>query len=120
MTEAYILVLLDFSKIFEVDCDTSNFGIGTVLSLEGKPIAYFSEKLTNCRTRYSTYGKEFYAIIRSLSHWRHYLISKEFILYSDHEALKFINGQHKLKSRHAHWVEFLQAYTFYIKHKSGK
>lgn len=91
-----------------------------MLSQEGKPIAYFSEKLTNSRARYSTYDKEFYAIICTLSHWHHYLISKEFILYSDHEALQFINVQHKLKSRHARWVEILQAYTFHIKHKSGK
>jgi hypothetical protein len=34
-------------------------------------------------------------------------------------VLKFINGQHKLKPRHARWVKFLQDYTFHIKHKSG-
>ncbi|PRQ47216.1 putative nucleotidyltransferase, Ribonuclease H [Rosa chinensis] len=120
MTDAPILVLLDFSKVFEVDCDASNVGIGAVLSQEGKPVAFFSEKLNHSRTRYSTYDKEFYAIIRALNHWRHYLICKEFILFSDHEALRFINGQHKLNNRHAKWVEFLQAYTFHIKHKSGR
>nr|XP_028965045.1 uncharacterized protein LOC114827423 [Malus domestica] len=120
MTEAPILVLLDFNKVFEVDCDASNVGIGAVLSQEGKPIVFFSKKLANSRARYSTYDNEFYAIIRALDHWRHYLLSKEFILYSNHEALKFINGQHKLNQRHARWVEFLQAYTFHIKHKSGK
>ena len=41
------------------------------------------------------------------------------MLYSDHEALKFINHQHKLNRRHATWVEFLQAYNFIIKHKVG-
>ena len=41
------------------------------------------------------------------------------MLYSDHEALKFINHQHKLNRRHATWVEFLQAYNFTIKHKAG-
>lgn len=40
-------------------------------------------------------------------------------MYSDHEALKYINGQHKLKPRHAKWVEFMQSYTFSIKHKAG-
>ena len=33
--------------------------------------------------------------------------------------LKYINGQHKLRPRHAKWVEFLQAYSFSIRHKSG-
>ncbi|GJV95573.1 putative CCCH-type zinc finger family protein [Tanacetum coccineum] len=39
--------------------------------------------------------------------------------FSDHEALKFINGQHKLKPRHAKWVEFIQACSFVIRHKVG-
>ena len=39
--------------------------------------------------------------------------------FLDHEALKFINHQHKLNQRHATWVEFLQAYNFIIKHKAG-
>nr|GEV65962.1 putative reverse transcriptase domain-containing protein [Tanacetum cinerariifolium] len=36
-----------------------------------------------------------------------------------HEALRFIQGQHKLCARHAKWVEFLQDYSFVIRHKSG-
>ncbi|GKA44532.1 RNA-directed DNA polymerase [Tanacetum coccineum] len=46
-----------------------------------------------------------------LEYWRHYLLPAEFILYSDHEALKFIQGQAKLKPRHAKWVETLQEFS---------
>jgi hypothetical protein len=120
VTEAPVLVLPDFSKLFEVDCDASGVGIGAVLSQEGKPIAFFSEKLNESRRKYSTYDKEFYAIIRALDHWSHYLLPNEFLLHSDHEALKYLNSQQKLNSRHASWVEFLQPYSFSIKHKSGK
>ena len=61
---------------------------------------------------------EFYAIIRALSHWNHYLLPKEFVLYSDHEALKYLSTQHKLGARHAKWVKFLQTFQFVLKHKS--
>ncbi|KAJ0593138.1 putative nucleotidyltransferase, Ribonuclease H [Helianthus annuus] len=115
-----VLALPCFNEVFEVECDASGVGIGAVLSQLGRPIAYFSEKLNDAKRRYSTYDKEFYAIIRALDHWQHYLVSKEFILHSDHEALKYIQGQQKLQPRHAKWVEFLQAFTFIIKHKSGK
>lgn len=119
MTEAPVLALPNFDKLFELGYDASGVGIGVVLSQDNRLIAFFSEKLSESRQKYTTYEKEFYAIVRALEHWRHYLISNEFILHSDHEALTYINGQHKLKPRHARWVEFLQAYTFHIKHKSG-
>ncbi|KAM0066873.1 putative nucleotidyltransferase, Ribonuclease H [Helianthus debilis subsp. tardiflorus] len=115
-----VLALPCFEEVFEVECDASGVGIGAVLTQRGRPLAYFSEKFNDAKRRYSTYDKEFYAIVRALEHWQHYLISKEFILHSDHEALKYIQGQHKLQSRHAKWVEFLQIFTFTIKHKSGK
>ena len=114
-----MLIVPNFDEVFEVHCDASGVGIGGVLSQNNRPVAFFSEKLNDVRRRYSTYDKEFYAIVRSLEYWRHYLIAKEFVLYSDHEALKYINGQHKLKPRHAHWVELLQAFSFSIKHKAG-
>ncbi|KAE8668214.1 putative Quercetin 3-O-methyltransferase 1 [Hibiscus syriacus] len=50
------------------------------------------------KKNYSTYDLEFYAIVQSLKHWCHYLVQKEFILFIDHEALKYINGQHKLNA----------------------
>ncbi|KAH9667915.1 Endonuclease [Citrus sinensis] len=119
VTEAPVLSLPDFSKVFEVECDASNTGIGAVLSQERKSVAFFSEKLNDSRRKYSTYDKELYAICRALNHWSQYLLSRPFILFSNHEALKFINSQQKFSRKHAGWVEFLQAYNFTIKHKLG-
>ena len=62
MTEQPVLALPDFSKVFQVDCDASGSAIGVVLSQEGKPIAYFNEKL-NDEKNYSVYDQEFYAIV---------------------------------------------------------
>jgi len=96
LIKAPLLVLPNFSKIFEIECDASNVGIRAVLLQEGHPIAYFCEKLKRSHLNYSTYDKELYALVRTLQTWQHYLLSKEFVIHSDHEAFKFLKSQGKL------------------------
>ncbi|RVX07636.1 Transposon Ty3-I Gag-Pol polyprotein [Vitis vinifera] len=119
MVNPPILRLPDFEKVFEVACDASHVGIGAVLSQEGHPVAFFSEKLNGAKKKYSTYDLEFYAVVQAIRHWQHYLSYKEFVLYSDHEALRYLNSQKKLNSRHAKWSSFLQLFTFNLRHCAG-
>ena len=81
------MVLPYFKKPFQVKCDAGGEAIGVVLSQEDKPVAYFSENLNDTKSKYSFYDKEFYAVVQALKKWRHYLMSKEFILYLDNHAL---------------------------------
>ncbi|XP_022683199.1 uncharacterized protein LOC111257603, partial [Setaria italica] len=120
LTNAPLLQLPDFTKVFELECDASGIGLGAVLLQEGKPVAYFSEKLSGASLNYSTYDKELYALVRTLHTWQHYLWHREFIIHSDHEALKHIRTQTNLNRRHAKWVEFIESFPYIIKHKSGK
>jgi hypothetical protein len=93
--------------------------IGAILSQVDKLVAYFSEKPNDAKMKYSTYDKEFYFIIQALKKWRHYLMLKDFILYTDNHALQFITKQEKLNQRHAKLVEFMQIFTFVTKHING-
>ena len=90
------------------------------MSQEGRPIAYFSKKLNDSKRNYSIYDQEFYAIVQALKKWRHYLLPKKFFLYTNHQALQYLTSQGNLNQRYLKWVEFLQSYTFFLKHKSGK
>ena len=120
LTHAPLLQLPNFGKTFELECDASGVGIGGVLMQDGKPVAYFSEKLHGPVLNYSTYDKELYTLVRSLETWRHYLWPREFVVHFDHESLKYLRSQNNLNRRHAKWVEFIETFPYVVKHKKGK
>ena len=114
LCDAPLLALLDFSKTFEIECDASRIGIGAVLMQKKRPTTYFNEKLNGAALNYPTYDKEFYALVRALETWQHYLWPKEFVIHTDHESLKHLKGQGKLNRKHAKWVEFIETFPYQI------
>lgn len=89
------------------------------MSQLGKPVAFFSQKIAGSRGRYSTYDVKLHAVVQAIKHWRHYFFHKEFVLFTDHDALKHMGAQDKVSARHASWFAYLQQFTFVIKHKAG-
>ncbi|KAH9680027.1 hypothetical protein KPL71_026381 [Citrus sinensis] len=87
---------------------------------KGRAIAYFSEKLRRPALNYPTYEKVLYALVWALETWQHYLWPKEFMIHTDYESLKYLQGQHKLDKRHALSVEFIEMFLYVICCKQGK
>lgn len=117
VVEKPILALPDFSKVFTIECDASGYAIGVVLSQENRSVAFFTEKLNDAKKKYSSYDLEMYAMVQALKKWRHYLLPA---VYTGNHALQFLNSQDKLSHRHMKWVDYLQSFTFTIKHKKGQ
>ncbi|GJQ99060.1 retrovirus-related pol polyprotein from transposon 17.6 [Tanacetum coccineum] len=66
MTQAPVLALPNFTKPFEVEIDASGIGIGAVLQQDGHPIAYLRKALAPKYQTFSTYKKEFLAVMLAL------------------------------------------------------
>jgi hypothetical protein len=93
LCEAPVLTLPDFSKTFVLETDACDYGLGAVLSQEGKPVAYFSKSLSSKHLGLSIYEKEYLAILMAVEKWRHYLEHEQFIIQTDHESLKYLLDQ---------------------------
>ncbi len=56
----------DHSKWFNVYTDASDFQLGACIIQEGRPVAYFLQKLTKSQQNYTTMEKEMLFIIATL------------------------------------------------------
>ncbi|KAL6551894.1 Pyruvate dehydrogenase complex component E2 1 [Orobanche gracilis] len=90
LTSVPILILPDFSMHLELHCDASKVSNGVVISQDGRPVAFFSEKLMGPRSRYCAYDMEFYAVSRAVRYWWNYLFRREFVLFTNHDSLKYM------------------------------
>ena len=52
-----LLSYLDFNKCFDIHADASDYQLGVVISQNGKPLAFYSQKLTVPQTRYTLMEK---------------------------------------------------------------
>lgn len=119
-----ILGYPDTTNEFIVDTDASNCGIGGVLSQrKGQQeivIAYFSKSLSKPERNYCVTRKELLAVVKTLKHFRKYLLGRKFHLRIDHAALKWLLNFKEPEGQVARWIEQLQEYDFTTEHRSGK
>lgn len=107
LSTSSVLALPKFDKLFDVKYDGSGKGIRAVLFQKGRPIEYISEKLNEAWQKWFIYDQEFYAIFRAFKTSTYYLIQKEFMLYNEHQALKYFNNQQNLSRMRARWVSYM-------------
>ena len=109
ITSALILTLLDNSRPYRVEADSSDFATGAVLSQENPddrkwhPVTFLSKPLSPVERNYEIHDKEMLAIVWALEEWRHFLegTKHQFEIWMDHKNLEYFMMAKKLNQRQA-------------------
>ena len=67
----------DFNIFFDIHTDVSNIQWGVVISQYGKPISFYSCKLTGPQTRYAVTENELLSIVKTLKIFYRILLSQQ-------------------------------------------
>ncbi|KAK3001511.1 hypothetical protein RJ639_021358 [Escallonia herrerae] len=112
------LLLLDYTKPYEVHTDASDFAIGGVLMQE-HPIMYKNQKLNDMERRYNVQDKDMTWVMHYLRVRRHYLLGSKFLMNTDNVATSNFQTLKKFSPKQARWKTSLQNLTV-LEYKPGR
>ena len=74
MTKEEILKYIMFDQYFDIHIDASDRQLGTVISQDGKSLAFYSRKLSCAQRNYTTTEQEQLSIVETLNEFRNILL----------------------------------------------
>lgn len=124
------LTFFDPEKPMILTCDSSQRGIGSVLSHvmsngEERPIYFFSAALTEAQKGYSQLERESLAIVLSIKKFHKFLYGRKFLIRSDHKPLQYIFAKNRnvpamTAAKLQRWALFLANYDYDLIWVKGK
>ncbi|KAA0035500.1 pol protein [Cucumis melo var. makuwa] len=120
LVTAPVLTVPDGSGSFVIYSYASKKGLGCVLMLQGKVVAYASRQLKSHEQNYPTHDLELAAVVFALKIWRHYLYGEKIQIFTNHKSLKYFFTQKELNMRQRRWLELVKDYDCEILYHPGK
>jgi len=75
--------------------------------------------LTEAEQHYHSSKQELMAIVWSVKCLRSYLLGVSFVIYTDCQALSYLNSNKISNPQIARWYDLLQEYVFEVKYRAG-
>ncbi|MFM8622678.1 MAG: pol polyprotein, partial [Holophagaceae bacterium] len=116
LSKEAILAFPDFSKKFEIYTDASKYQLGAVITQDGRPLAFYSRKLNDAQTRYTTTERELLSIVETLKEFRNILLGQTIVVYTDHKNLIYNDLQ---TDRVLRWRLLLEEFGVDIQYIKG-
>jgi hypothetical protein len=115
LCSAPVLMFYDASRETQVWTDASDYAIGGVLLQrddkgEWRPVSYYSRRLLDSESKYSTYARELLAIRDCLLAFRWYLVGIRFVVKTDHSSLTWFLQQKELSGLQARWLSVFESF----------
>ena len=122
ISEISILSIYDPNKPLTLENDASDYGLGSVLKQQGKPLAYYSRLLNDTEKRYAQIEKEMLAIVYGLKKFHIYAYGRDIDIITDHKPLVSIVQKplSKAPRRLQHMLLKIQEYNYKLHFKNGK
>ena len=121
LTQAPVLAFYDPEKDLVLENDASEYGLGSALYQDGKPIAYASRTLTSAERKYAQIEKEMLAITFGLTKFHHYTYGRDVSIITDHKPLVSIVNKplYKAPQRLQRLLLNSQLYSYNLVYKTG-
>ena len=112
-----LLAYPNFNEEFHIQTDASHTQLGAVISQNKKPIAFYSRKLSDAQTRYTTTERELLAIVETLKELRNILLGQRIRVFTDHLNLTYKNFNTERVMR---WQLILEEYGPVLEYIKGE
>ncbi|KAG0439193.1 Transposon Tf2-6 polyprotein [Dictyocoela muelleri] len=103
----------DFDKEFDLKCDASDIGIGSILSQNGKAVGFYSRKFRGSEQNYTVVEKETLGILESLKHFKPVIFGSKVNIFTDNKNLTFRGDISKRINR---WLLMLEEFDKSLQH----
>jgi len=124
-TPGVLLRPFDPSRKTMLYTDWSKRGIGAVLHQVGDDgreylVACMSRSLNKAERGYGSYAGECLGAVWGVKSFRQYLHGVHFVLYTDHQPLKWLMANQELTGKYSRWALIMQEYSFTVEHRAGR
>ena len=110
----------NFSKLFTLESDSYNNGVGVFLFQDEHPMELTSKSLLGNNLSTSTYEKEMMTILHAVHKWWKYLLGNPCCINNNHQSLKYFLEQQASSPTQKKWVSKLRGYDYEINYKKAK